>query len=160
VTARNPSATFKRAIFASQTGEAFLMLLTIDHASLGAPIRATSDSVATVSNGNTFVAYPFRLELSPEGEKATPRMRLQIDNVDREIVQALRNAGLTAPTVTAQVVLGSDPDTIEAEFPEFKLRSASYDALVVEGELRLEDFTTLPYPFLTYTPSRFPGLFR
>lgn len=157
---RNPSAAFKRAIFASQTGEAFLLLITIEHASLAAPIRATSDAVNTVSNGSTFVPYPFRLELASEGEDASPRIRLQIDNVDRQIVQALREAGNTAPEVTVQVVLGSDPDTIEAFFPDFRLRAATYDMLVVDAELVLEDYTTLPYPYVTFTPSRFPGLFR
>lgn len=157
---RNPSAAFKKAVFASQTGEAFLVLVAISHPSLAAPLRVTSDGVPTVSGGETFVAYPFQIELAAEGDDVAPRIRLTIDNVDREIVAAIRGAGLAAPTVTVQVVLGSDPDTIEAEFPDFKLRQADYTALTVEGELALEDFTTLPYPYLTFTPSRFPGLFR
>lgn len=160
MTGRNVSAAFKKAAFAGETGEAFLLLVTIDHPSLADPLRATSDAVETASNGEAFLPYPFQIELAPEGEDAAPRIRLSIDNVDRTIVTVIRDAGLTAPTVTVQVVLGSDPDTIEAEFPDFRLRQADYNALTVEGELALEDFTTLPYPALTYTPSRFPGLFK
>ncbi|MGE0256924.1 MAG: DUF1833 family protein [Alphaproteobacteria bacterium] len=157
---RPVSAAFKRAVFASQTGEAFILLVTIDHPSLATPLRVTSDGVATVSNGETFERYPFRVELVEDSEDALPRMRLSIDNVDREIVQALRDAGSEAPTVTVQLVLGSDPDTIEAEFPDFRLGQGDWDVTTVDGELTLDDLTALPYPFLTYTPSRFPGLFR
>lgn len=157
---RNPSAAFKRAVFAAQTGEAILVLLTIDHPTLGAPLRVTSDNVDTVSDGETFVPYPFQLTLAEESEDATPTIGLSIDNVDRTIGAALRDAGLEAPTCTVQVVMGSDPDTIEAEFPAFRLRDVDYDALVVTCQLTLEDMTTLPYPYVTFTPNRFPGLFK
>lgn len=160
MTGRNPSAAFRRVVFASASGDALLLLVTISHPTLVAPIRVTSDAVATESQGSSFVAFPFQVELMAEGEDAVPRMVLRIDNVSREITQALRESGSEAPAVTVQVVLGSDPDTVEAEWPDFRLRSATYDALLVEGELSLEDFTVLPYPFVTFTPSRFPGLFR
>ncbi|MGE0256917.1 MAG: DUF1833 family protein [Alphaproteobacteria bacterium] len=157
---RAVSTAFKRAAFSSQTDEAFILLLTIDHPTLAAPLRVTSDGADTVSNGETFVRYPFRLELVEDSEDALPRMRLTIDNVDRQIGQALREAAEVAPTVTAQLILGSNPDTVEAEFAEFRLEEVKWDALTVEGELTLDDLTALPYPFLSYTPSRFPGLFR
>lgn len=157
---RNPSAAFKRAVFAAQTGEAILLLLAIDHPTLTAPLRVTSDAVDTTSGGNTFVAYPFQITLAEESEDATPSIALTIDNVDRTIGAALRDAGLVAPTCTIQVVMGSDPDTIEAEFPAFSLRDVDYDALTVTCQLTLEDMTTLPYPYLTFTPNRFPGLFK
>lgn len=154
------SAAFKQAVFAPQTGEAFLVLVTIDHPTLAAPLRATSDAVATVSRTETFAAFPFQIALAEQGEDKAPRMQLAIDNVDRQIVQALRDAGLDAPSVLVEVVRGSDPDTVEASLPDFALADASYDALVVQGDLAVEDFSALPYPYQTFTPNRFPGLFR
>jgi len=44
---RNVSAKARKAMFASQTGEAFLILLDIDHDDLEQPIRLTSDMVNT-----------------------------------------------------------------------------------------------------------------
>ena len=42
---RDLSLTAKQAINAPETGEAFIILLTIDHPSLSAPIRVSSDAV-------------------------------------------------------------------------------------------------------------------
>ena len=154
------STAFKQAVFAPQTGEAFLVLVTIDHPTLVTPARVTSDAVDTISRLETFIACPFEIVLAEQGVGKVPRMRLSIDNIDRGLVQAIRDAGLDAPTVLVEVVRGSAPDTVEASWPDFSLTEARYDALVVEGDLTIEDFTALPYPYQTFTPSRFPGLFR
>jgi hypothetical protein len=78
--------------------------------------------------------------LPEEGEDRPPRARLTIDNVSREIVLALRQIQ-AAPTVTMEVVRASEPDLVEASFPFFRLLDVRYDALVVEGELGVEDLT-------------------
>lgn len=155
---RDVSLSLREAVNAPETGEVFLVLLTIDHPDLGAPIRVTSDAVDTVSRGETFVAFPFELTLPEDGEDRPPRARLRIDNVDRRIVQAVREIA-SAPTVLMEVVRAADPDTVEAAFPEFRLRDVSYDALVVEGELSLESFLAEPYPAGIFSPAEFPGLF-
>jgi hypothetical protein len=56
------------------------------------------------------------------------------------------------------VVLASAPDTVEISFSGMSLRSANYNATVVEGELHFESLFTEPITY-TMTPSRFPGLF-
>ena len=58
-----------------------------------------------------------------------------------------------------EVIRGSDPDTVEASFPGFRLLSAEYDALFVEGEPGLRDLIGEPYPGASFDPARFPGLF-
>ncbi len=64
----------------------------------------------------------------------------------------------SGPTIVMEVVRGSDPDTVEASFPDFRLLSAEYDALFVEGELGLE-LNGEPFPSASFDPARFPGLF-
>lgn len=155
---RSTSLTFRQAINAQETPEAALILLTLDHADLTSPIRVTSDAVNTVSNGQTFIPCPFRITLPDDTEEHVTQARLTIDNVDREIVLALRK--INSPlSITIQVVLGSDPDTIEAEFDDFLLKDATYDALVVSGRLSIDHIMQEPIPGDVMDPACFPGLF-
>lgn len=155
---RNVSDVFKRAIFASETDEVFLALVQIDHPSLAAPIRVTSDGVDTVVGADTYVSFPFDLILPDDADDRPPVATLRIDNVDRTIVETIRSI-TSPPTVTIRVVLASDPTVTEVEFSDFELRDVQYDALVVEGRLTLESFLDEPYPGARFDPSRFPGLF-
>lgn len=155
---RTVSATFKEALFASETSQAFLILVTIDHDDLDEPILVTSDGVNTTSNGLEFIAFPFRLSLPDDTIDRMPKARLEIDNISREIVISIRSIS-TAPTVTLQVVLASDPDTVEASFPDFEMRNIEYDKLIVSGDLQLKDFVAEPFPAKIFSPADFPGLF-
>lgn len=105
-----------------------------------------------------FLSCPFRFSFPDQSDEGDVQARLEIDNVDRRITKAVRNATGT-PVVTTQLVLGSTPDTIEAEFPDFELTNASYDKLIVEGTLTVESLVSLPYPAHTFDPSKFVNLF-
>ena len=155
---RSTSLTFREALFAQQTDEAILILLTLDHDDLGSPIRVSSDSVDTISNSETFYACPFQITLPDERDEHVTEARLTIDNVDRVIVTALRSVS-SPPEVTIQIVLGSDPDTIEAEWNDFLLKDTDYDDLVVTGRLSLDHLMNEPIPGDVMDPSRTPGLF-
>lgn len=154
---RSVSNTLKQAVFAQETDQVFLFLLTISHPDLASPIRVCDDQVNLTSRGNLFVAFPFELEL-PEDSDAIPEGRLRIDNVDRQIVEAVRSIS-SAPTVLIEIVRVQDQDTVEVALPAFELREVTYDAVVVEGRLRPATYETEPYPARTFTPADWPGLF-
>ena len=154
----DPSLTFHQAVNAPETGEAFLILLTLDHDTLDEPLRFTSDGVDTESRGNTYIAFPFQISLPPSSKDQPPKMQLTIDNVDRQIVQTIREIQ-SAPSITVEVVLASTPDTVEVTLPDFILLNASYDRLTVQGDLVLELLEREPFPADTYNPANFPGLF-
>jgi len=147
------------AILASQTDKVFLFLLTIDHADLVAPIRVVNNSQDIVSDGETFVRFPFRISLPVEREDSPARMKLEIDNVDRQIVQAVRSAAGEAITATVQVVRADAPDDILFELPDFDLKNVEYNSFSVTADLTLEDFTQEPYPANVFAPADFPALF-
>lgn len=163
---RSVSNVLKNAANAANTSEAFLVLLTIEHASLAEPIRVTTDQIDTlssgvkgvISNGVEYVGFPFEIILPDENENTLPRATLRLDNVDRTIVQAVRSI-TSAPDVTMQVVLASDPDTVEAEITNFQLRNVTANAQVVEGELTTTQYDEEPYPAGRFTPNGFGGLF-
>lgn len=155
---RSLSVSARQALYAAETGEAFLILLTLSHASLAVPLRVSSDTVDTISRGDTFTAYPFELSLPDDEDNKSPRARLVIDNIDRQIVQAVRSLA-TSPEVLIEIVRAADPDTVEARFQDFKLANVTYDANLVEADLTIEDFTAEPYPAASFSPSLFPGIF-
>jgi len=151
------SPAFKAAVFAQETSEAFLVLLTIDHDDFVEPLRFTSNGVDTVSNGDTFLAFPFRF-IPPSDDDSDQQAKLEIDNVDRRIVEAIRRLS-SPPTISVNLVRESAPDTIEVEFPEFLLQGVKYDRLVVSGTLSVESLDNDPIPAHSFMPSFFPGLF-
>ncbi len=148
----------KDAARSEETSEVFLELLTIDHPDLAAPIRVVNDEIDLTSNGEVFTAFPFELTLPNDEEGRVPRARLRIDNVDRRIVQAIREVS-SAPTVQIEVARASAPDVVEVPFPVLQMAKVRYDAFVVESDLILPGLENEPYPAAKFTPKDYPGLF-
>lgn len=137
------------------------MLVTISHDDLSEPIRVTSDTVDTISRGNTFISFHFTLDLPTSTEGEVSRARINISNVDRRIVKALRDItpGSDPAKVLMEVVLFSDPDTLEIALDDFELTNAKYKRIDVEGDVSQESFFQEPWPKDSFTPSLFPGIF-
>jgi hypothetical protein len=152
------SAPAKAAIFAQETGEVFLQLVTISHATLTPSLRFVENTVDITSRGNLYLACPFRMVMPAERDDAMPTVQLQIDNVDRLIIEGVR-ALPSRPTVTYEVVLASSPDTLEGGPFDFSLTGCEYDALVITGTLAFEDVLNEPAVQHSFTPAKFPGLF-
>jgi hypothetical protein len=155
---RTTSAALRQAVTAQQTHEAFLVLLEIDHSSMGAPIRVVNNNRPVGSGGDLYQAFPFQVKLPDERDDRMSTVTLRIDNVDQQIVAALRQLS-GAATVTLSVVLASAPDDVEAGPFSFTLSRASYDANAVVATLEYEDVLREPIPGDKFTPTNFPGMF-
>lgn len=155
--ARTLSSNALASIHAQETGEVWLVLLTIENTGLATPIRVVNNNENITSRGNVYQAFPFEIVLPGEDPDGISKAVLRFDNVDRTAIQAIRGLP-SAPTVTIEVILASAPDTVEISFGGMSLRNVRYDATVVEGELHFESLYNEPITF-TMTPSRFPGLF-
>lgn len=156
--ARSLSSPAARAIFAQQTGEAFIILLTLTHPEF-LPIRVCNDGQDVVSDGQTYQQFPFEIVMPEETEEAPPVVQLSICNVDRSIVNAVRSVSGEPITVTMSIVLASSPDVIEAGPITFVMLDVEYDAGTVTGTLAFEgDVLNQAYPSETFNPSDYPGL--
>lgn len=142
---------------AQQTGEVWLCLMTITHPSLPQPIRVVNNNEDITSRGNLFQNFPFEIELPGEDPDSPPRARLRIDSTDRTIVNAIRTIS-SPPVITLEVILASQPNTVEIAFDGLTLREVTYDVRSVSGELVFESIFTEPIT-TQMTPSRFPGMF-
>lgn len=156
--ARTLSAAAQIAIQAPQTGEVFLVLLVISHASLSPSLYFVNNLTDVTTGGHTYTAYPFTIEIPEESDGAPPTVQLKIDNVSRAITDAIRSLA-TPPTVTMSVVLASSPATVEAGPFALSLQDMTADAFVVTGTLGFERMLSEPYPGGVYTPKDWPGLF-
>lgn len=148
-----------QAMLASETGNVFIMLLTISHPTLAQPICVCSDAVPTVSNGVNYQPFPFQLGFPSDRADQIPQCSLTIDNVDRSIVTAIRNMGIVPPTLEIQLVTSETPDTVEAAIAPLTLRNITYDALTVTGTLSFEQILAEPFPGDLVTPATLPGVF-
>ena len=147
-----------QAAFAQETAEVFLPLVTLDHADLAVPIRVVRNTEDVTSRGKFFVAFPFDIILPDQVEDRLAVARLTIDNVSREIGQAIRL--VQSPLeVLVEIVRWSEPDVVEMSLPTLYLRNVTWDATTVSGELTVDDLSGEPYPVGRFVPSWFPGLF-
>ena len=153
-----PSQAYLDAAFANETSEAFLHLVTIDHPDLAQPIRVAHDTVDVTSRGNLFVAFPFNVRLPDEGDDKDVVAHLSIDNVDRQIGQTISLIE-TAAIVTLEVILASDPETVEISISDFKMRNVEWDAGTVSADLVLDSLVFQSHPKDRFDPANFPALF-
>lgn len=154
---RSLSATAVASLNAQETGEVWLVLLTISHPDLPTPIRVVNNNEDITSRGNIYQAFPFEIVLPGEDPDSPPRAAIRIDNVDRSVIALIRSIS-SAPTVTIEVILASQPNIVEIAYSSLALRNVRYDPSTIEGELFFEPLFNEPIT-ATMTPSRFPGLF-
>lgn len=147
---------------AQETGEVLLALVSIEHDSIiGGPLRFVQDLQDLTSNGNTYTAFPFEVQLPPESDDAPAKVLLKIDTIDRQIAQTIRSISpASPPTVTVALVVASQPDTVEISMSEMTLRNVSGDAFTITGELFMDEDDLLPFPEGIFSPGSFPGVFK
>lgn len=164
------SLAFRQAAYAQETGRAIIALITLFHESLVDDIRISTDPTerldtplldlvyGTVSRGNQFIFLPVRLQIPSDTDEGPGNMIIEFDNVHRQYTEAIRSI-FTPPSVSVELVMDSDPDTVEVQWPEFLLTNITYDATLIRGTLSLETLEREPFPSGTFGPASFPGLF-
>jgi hypothetical protein len=144
-------------LFAQESNDPFLMLLTISHSSF-TTIRLVNNTENIVSNGETFEAFPFKITLPPDDGESTREVAISFDNVSLELIDEIRT--VTTPIdVKLDMILASNPDNIELSIEDLKMRSVSYNKYRVEAKLYMDSFLNVELTAEKYTPFNFPGLF-
>lgn len=152
------SETAVRSINASETGEVWLVLLTIDEASFDQPIRVVNAGADIISRLQTYVDTPVGVALPSQGTESPPRVELTLDAIDQTMARAFEAA--TPPvSCTLEVVLASDPDTVELGPIPLQVYHVNWDAMTVTGDLGFERLLDAPYPAHTISPADYPGVF-
>lgn len=162
-----------RAIYAQESGDYPILLLTISHKNMSEDIRISTDPTTrlpafttdenvvygTVSQSLDFIYCPIEISLPSDEEDSAPQTELTVSNVGRELVEAIRSLE-TSPTVTMEMVLASNTDQLEGHIAGFQFQDITINTLTITGTLTIETLTNEPFPFRTFTPSTAPGLFK
>jgi hypothetical protein len=163
----------QKAVYAQETGDYPIILLTFTHPELSEPLYISTDPTerlvnlttdenvvyGTQSNGHEYVYCPVEIALPSEEEDSPPQTQLSLSNIGREMVGAIRSLR-TSPTVSIAVVLASDTNRIEGELSGFTFTDVEINSLTITGNLVLDLMTNEPFPYRTFTPSTALGLFK
>lgn len=149
------NAAGRRVVLNPRNGDPYILLLTVEHDSFASTWRYTPNGEDVVSNGNTFTAYPFTVSL-PTADDGAARGTIQISNVSQAIWDAADVDD--PPTIKLQMVLASDPDTVQQEWSLLELRRITGSFMSVEAEFSHENYLSEPWPKQRLTPARAPWL--
>jgi len=156
---RQVSTRALQAMLAQQTAEVFIPCLKVEHPSFASPIRVAYNTETVTRTDGSYLPFAFQVNLPDQREDQVPQVTVTFDNTDLSINSAIRD--LTGmPSVTLDVVLASQPNTIEAGPFAFSLSDVTATTETITGTLAYEeDVFSQACPGQQYLPTNSPGLF-
>ena len=153
------SSQFKSTLSKVSAEEAPLVLLEISHPALSTPVRVVNDTQDLTSNGNFYIACPFRFIPPDDLENQLPKAKLAVDNVGRDLMHWIETtSGGQGSTVKAMTVMRSRPDQIEWSI-SMNLYNVQVTMKEVSAELGYDNLFAKPAVARQYRPDNSPGLF-
>lgn len=153
------SSAFKIAALEQNTDEVFLWLLTIQHAESSTVYRLVNNLDAITSRGNEYMAFPFQFVLPEDDGETLPTIQISVDNVSLELVEIIRTYG-SGITITAEIILASNPDYVEYAIDDLSLIDATYNSQSITLTAQIQDLLNQRFPADDYLPRTFPGMFK
>lgn len=184
---RNTSLAFRQSTYRPETGEVYVLLLTIEHSTLETPIRLSTDNAdtmpddvfeaysrddlwvgtetitgnmirGTISNDLFYIYMPMQITLPEDSDELITQARIEIDNINQGIMIAVREM-TTPPTISMQVVMASTPNVVEFSGTGMILLGVDADPMTISGTLSKRHFFGEPFPGGSMLPSNFAGLY-
>lgn len=156
---KNYSAQYKSTLARVSMEESPLILLRLDHPALDQPIRVVNDTQDLVSNGHTWVGFPFSAVLPDDQENKLSRARISISNVGRDLMHWIESTnGADGTQGTFMQVMRSRPDQIEWHIT-MTLFNINVNNTEVSAELGFENLFARPAVAINYRPENSPGIF-
>lgn len=166
---RPVSLNFRAVADAQATDVVPIVLVTITHPDLEAPLRLSTDpTVRTSSDPLTYGTwhqgqlYEFVVltALLPDDIEDSPaRTSLSFENVDVDLVSVLRAVRRPA-TMELRMVLSNALDTVEDRYTDLLLTHIQGDADKLTADISREYLGAHNWPYGRMTAGRFAGLHR
>lgn len=144
-------------LFSQNSEDPFLMLVTLTHDSFGV-LHLVSNNEEIISNGNTFIPFPMKITPPTDDGESLREVSIEFDNVSLELINELRSV-VDPIDVRIDMVLASNPDYVEIELDELRIRGINYNKQKIQAKLFMDDFLNTELNSEQYTPSNFPGIF-
>jgi hypothetical protein len=148
------------AIYAQQTNDVIVPLLTIEHPELEPEdtLYFALNTENVISRGIPFLAFPFDIIVPDDSDDAPPQAILTVSNLDRQMTDFLEMS-ITPPTITIEIILIDTPDIIERSWSGLTLRVVKYNRENISGALTYEKMDSEGFPKGIFSPTHFPGMF-
>lgn len=144
-------------LYYQNSDDPFLMLVTLSHSNFNT-IRLVNNSENIISRGNIFQSFPMKIRLPVDDGESTREVSIDFDNVSLGILDEIRSVS-TYIDVKLEMILASDPNSVQLSFEELKIQSITYDKTKVSAKLFLDSFLSTSLPSEKYGPTNFPGIF-
>ena len=151
------TTTLREQLYAAESGDPLLILVTIEHDDLARTYRFVDDVAEIASGSDTYRPKPMQVTLPDERDRV-PSGRLIVDSVDPAFGADLLSIDSPA-TVRVRLVLASDPDTVEEDYGDMELSDVVVTRTSVRARISLPDLAREPFPTGSFTPSHFPDIF-
>ena len=145
-------------LYAQESSDPFLTLVTLSHPSFAQDIRLVNNQVDITSRGDIYTAFPLKITLPMDDGESTREVTLEMDNVGLTFVDELRTV-TDLITVKLELVLASIPNDVQVSFEDLKISSLSYNKTRISARLFLDNFLNTELTSEQYTPKNFRGLF-
>ena len=154
---RDLSSELKDQLFAQESNDPFLTLLTIE--GNDGTYRLVNNTTDFVSRGNTFSAFPMKVRLPADDGESAREFQLDFDNASLLLIRALRAVTEPIPC-KVEMVLASLPDVVQMSVEDLLIRSVTYNDKQVSAKIVLDNFLAIGMTSERYTPSLYPGMFQ
>jgi hypothetical protein len=145
-------------LFAQESNDPFLFLLTLSHSSWGEEIYLVNNTEAITSRGKEFVAFPMSIKLPIDDGETARSFSIEFDNVSLQLIEGIRT--VTTPiSVKIEMILASIPDEVQMSQEELLIQNITYNKSRVVATVILDSFLNTEVTSERYGPTNFPGLF-
>lgn len=151
------SAQLLSQIFAQESPDPFLTLITISHTTFD-NIYLVNNSRSIVSRGNTYAPFPVTLTLPVDDGERGRELSMEFDNVSLELIGKFRSVTKDL-RVKIEMILASIPNEVQIAIEDLTIQSISYNKMRISAKLILDNFLNTEISSERYGPSNFPGMF-
>lgn len=145
-------------LFAQNSNDPFLTLVTLEHSSFSSPIRLVNNTVNITSRGETYQAFPMRIRFPADDGETIRDFQIEFDNVSLMLIEEIRTV-TDSIDVTIEMVLASIPDVVQISQTDLKIASLQYNKQRISAKVILDNFLNTEMTSERYGPTNFPGLF-
>lgn len=138
-----------------------VMLVEVTHSTFSAPFRLANDTKAWVSQGVTYVGYPFNFTLPDSAEGESPKMLLEMDNTGGDMLRELEAIREPGEEVWCNVVMidRSMPD-IHVMKMSLPVSVISVDSASISARPSMDSILNRSAVTLRYDKRTAPGIFQ
>lgn len=150
------SAELQAEIFAQESGDPFLTLVTLTHVDF--TIYLVNNSKDITSRGNVYTALPMKIRLPMDDGETARDFQVDFDNASRILITNLRSVTGNIG-VKFEMILASMPNVVQMSYEDLVLSSITYTGTKVSAKIVFDSFLGVEMTSERYQPTNYPGLF-